>query len=240
MNKKSKAPTAILVVIGLSVCALAVAGCGAAELEDAPARSGAPAVAALPQIDMAPPAAPSVGRVSALGTGCRKDTTDVLYTGANKGFTIRFADYALELNQSMPQSRMDRDCIISVEILSPNGLSYAVTGLKYRGFAVLEEGVTARQLVDYTFVGVAQGGAPKRQTSELMGPWDDSFQFADQLSGSELSWSDCATQRTLLLNTRLSLINANPKRQGYLSLSAVDADTSQLEITFDWKPCGMP
>ena len=224
-------------VLAVSACALAVMACGADALGQEPVGAKLPAPPVLAQVVTSGMDAPSVGRVSALGSGCRRDTTDVLYTGANKGFTIRFADYTLELDPSMAQSRMDRDCIISVEVLSPRGLRYAVTGLKYRGYAVLEEGVIARQQVDYTFVGVAEGGAPKRKNSELAGPWDDAFQFSDQLSASELSWSDCATDRTLLINTRLSLINASAKRQGYLSWSAVDADTSQLEITFDWQPC---
>ena len=184
---------------------------------------------------------PSIGRVTAQGTGCAPDSADVLFGGDNQSFTVRFSEYAAEVSPDEPAYRVLKECAISIDINSPPGYRYAVTAFRMHGYAALDPGVLGATQVGYSFVGAARPRAVFQRSHDLAGPFDDAFDFYDSVPASQLSWSDCTTQRTLLLNTRIMLTNdARPPAFGSMTMTRVDADTSFIDVDVDWARCPDP
>lgn len=210
--------------------AIALLGC--AEPADAPVEAPARAQAA-------PPAqAPTIKSVTTRGTGCDPESADVLFDAASQSFTVRFSEYAAEVSPEEPAYRVLKECFISLDVVAPRGYRYAVTAFRMHGYAALDPGVLGAAHVGYTFVGAPDRTAVFQRSHDLAGPFDDAFDFYDAVPPTQLSWSDCDTPRTLVLNTRIMLTNeVRPPAFGTMTMTRVDADTRFLDVEVGWQRC---
>src|SRR6185369_343136 len=124
-----------------------------------------------------------------------------------------------------------RDCTLGIDLHTPNGFSFSVGSFYYQGYALLDQGgMKAAQTAKYYFQG---NPLPARENrSDMMGPWDNSYVFQDQIGVADLVWSPCGTSRRLNAQTRIVLQN-NPQRSGsgYLNTSSIDAE---MKTIFRW------
>ena len=178
------------------------------------------------------PAGSYFAEVRANGTGCPAGSWNTSISPDGKTFTTTFSKYEVEVT---PDDAFDvKDCQLSIKLHSPQGLSFAVNDFYYSGYVLLEKGVNARQIATYYFQGDAATQSEAR--TELVGPNDDTFTFADSIPTRDLVWSECGVERNLNVRTTLRLQNATPKANGYLNLAAVDGST-KLAFKLAWKTC---
>jgi len=173
--------------------------------------------------------------VTANGTGCPPGswTTDISSDGQT--FTTTFSKYEAMLDATSTVSV--KDCTLTIKLHSPQGLSYSVTNFYYSGYAFLEQGVSGKQEASYYFQGNPVPGLNTTTRTNLIGPYDKSYIFADEIKIADAVWSPCGLDRNLLAVTKLRLANSSPRRAGYMNLNAVDGKVGKLVLTLNWRAC---
>lgn len=222
---------ASMAVLGAVGCAsesddLSVDGKGA-EATDAPAALQAPSS----QGTSFNPNGAYVAQVRTNGTGCPAGTAVTSLAPDGQTFTTTFAAFEAEVDRN--KSIAVKDCTLSLDIHSPQGLSYTVQEFFYGGYLFLDEGVNARQLAHYYFQGNPAEG--EEVVTEFDGPKDESFLVQDTRKDLNLVSSRCGETETLNVRATLRLRNSG-RRDGYVNIAAVDAST-KLIFKLSWKPC---
>ena len=183
--------------------------------------------------------------VSAQGSGCPAGSWNVEVSPDGEVFTLTFSQYEIRLDPDETSSFKTLACNLALYLNSPAGTSYAVTKLAYQGYLGIGRGMTAEQSAYYTFTGAGavnvDGPGIKSSKNVIRGPYDDTFLFEDNVSTTALNWSDCATERALLVETRLRLQNSTPKGGGYLNLSSIDGQTGgKIILALQTRSCPNP
>jgi hypothetical protein len=174
--------------------------------------------------------------VTANGTGCPAGTWDAAISPDGETFTVSFSQYETMVDPG--QSFSIKDCTLAIDVNSPNGLSFAVNSFYYQGYALLDQpGMTAKQTAKYYFQGNPVGAVENR--SDMNGPFDNSYVFADNIGVADLVWSPCGATRRLNAQTRLILTNnAQHSGSGYLNNATIDATHKLLfNWKFSWRNC---
>ena len=96
-------------------------------------------------------------------------------------------------------------CQINFDLDYPNGWSFAIDSVDYRGYASLDRGVTAVMSTSSYYSGVTP---IMRLQSTFRGPSNADYQVRDQIGVSSHLWSPCGANRALNLNTQLRLNNS--------------------------------
>lgn len=172
------------------------------------------------------------------GTGCPPGSVTALEVSRDSEGTV----LPIKLNEYegfvTPSARyMTLNCKLTITVNVPAGYVTALSSISYFGLADLEDKVTGVFGATYTWAGFP---APTRSSDvkSLTGPKDNvPFTWKDTVSTP--SWSRCAGQEKLTLNTTLTVTNStNPARNGSVKLDRTDVDiASTLRIAFDVRRC---
>jgi hypothetical protein len=173
-------------------------------------------------------------KVVANGSGCPLGTASTSISSDGLVFTTTFSNY--EINLSPNKTLDSKFCQLAIEVISPPGISYAVSTFSYQGYATLEQGASAKLNALYYFSGIPQlpSGSPKT----IAGPFDDSYLFSESITTFDTNaWSPCGAKRDLNIRTTLSTTN-NSRKGGYINLAAIDARTSgKIIVKFATRRC---
>ena len=244
--------TVRLALIGM--LGLSMQGCVEAPTEDEPALPAPQEQRQPPQQaptqPQQPPRRPQVGApvaqrdatggffvaVNASGSGCPAGSWRSQISSDGQTFTMTFSSYEVSVDPTTAVGT--KDCVLGLKLSSPRGLAFSLPTIYYGGYAFLEQGVRGQQSASYTFRGQSlRVGAPARQ---LSGPYDDAFLFEHGASsGNNRPWSPCGYDRVVNVSTQLRVQNSNPRRSGYMNLSAVDGQT-KLVVQLAWRACQAP
>ncbi|MET0341638.1 MAG: DUF4360 domain-containing protein [Polyangiales bacterium] len=172
--------------------------------------------------------------VVANGTGCPAGTSHTAISSDGLTFTTRFDDFVSQVGAELPADV--KDCVLAIKLHSPFGRSYAVQTFSYGGYAYLDPGLTARQTATYNFQG---NPLPPTDSNRmlLIGPYDESYLFKDEIAVRDRVWSACSLERDLNVTVRVQVQNAADRPgDGYMSLSAVDG-SSQMMVRLVERDC---
>lgn len=173
-------------------------------------------------------------KVVANGSGCPLGSTETRISDDGLVFTTTFSSY--EINLSPNKTLDSRFCQLAIEVISPPGISYAVSTFSYQGYATLESGAAARLTTSYYFSGipVLPSGTPK----SLTGPFDNTYQFTENITTFDTNaWSPCGAKRDLNIRTTVSVTN-NSRKGGYINLAALDGSTKgKIVVKFATRKC---
>ncbi|MET0340479.1 MAG: DUF4360 domain-containing protein [Polyangiales bacterium] len=225
-------------ILPLCLAAIGVAGCAPDGLEgDESVDDGEAQALQAPtsQTTLRNPDGVYFADVTANGTGCPAGTWQTSLSPDGQTFTTTFSAYETMVD---PQTMISiKDCYLAIKLHTPQGLSFSVTNFYYAGYALLEQGITGRQFASYYFQGNPVQQAQVR--TDLSGPYDSSYLFTDEVPITDTVWSPCGTTRDLNVVTRLRLQNSNPRRNGYMNLSAIDG-SAKLVVKLAWRECTTP
>src|SRR5207248_2686336 len=100
---------------------------------------------------LAPPPDPmTIDVLSAAGTGCDANTSAVGMSIDNTAFTVVFSNFAV-LGHGQEAKK---DCTITLRVNHPDGFTFGIAQVDYRGFAHLESGAHGFQDSTYHFTGL--------------------------------------------------------------------------------------
>jgi hypothetical protein len=202
--------------------------------------AAAPAAASVPVNDGShfPPDL-GIEIVSWNGSGCPKDTVAGRLSDDREAFTIAYSEYTVQTGGDSKPTDMLKSCQLGLKVSVPQGFTYAVTQVDYRGYAHLEKGASLVQKGGFHFQGSTDGGTVTNRLPRRAGEfYDDNWQHTQDIPVDQLVWRKCGEQPDLNINTELRVDrgSSNPKK---VSLAAMDSFDGSIKQTYylAWKKC---
>ncbi len=169
------------------------------------------------------------------GTGCPAGTVSTAFSTDRKTFTMIFDRFVASSGTGVPVTEQRKNCQVNVNLRYPQGWSYSVVSVDYRGYAQLPAGVTATQKANYYFAGQTQQVASQ---TVLNGPYDNDYLSSDKIPISALVWSPCGAISNGNVNAQVRLSgNAGALRNGaQITVDSIDGKVKQI-YGFQWRRC---
>lgn len=185
------------------------------------------------QFDDEAPSWVTIDSLTVNGNGCPIGTVGENISHDRKAFTLTFSDYIAEAGWGISLRESRKACQVIVDLRYPAGWSYSVISFDYRGFADLDDGVSATQKVDYYFQGFSQTASLR---TTLEGPYSDDYHFTDRFRLDAMVWSSCSATRAINLKTSLRVNNRRGGGSGIMTLDSLDGNVSH-EYGLVWRRC---
>jgi hypothetical protein len=176
--------------------------------------------------------------VSAMGSGCREGTVATAAAPDDTAFTLTYSDYIAQAGLGAKATDLRKNCQLVVNFKLPQGFSFAVAKVDYRGYAHLEAGATGMHQASYYF----QGETHTQKRTHWFGEsyvYDDNWQATDQTPFVELVWSPCGADRYLNVNTELRVNAGSSDREATTSFMSMDSTDGSVSTIYhlQWRRC---
>ena len=167
------------------------------------------------------------------GSGCPAGSARAIVSPDLKSFTMIFDKYVVNAAGSNSFDR--KNCQILVNLNFPQGWTYSIARMDYRGFYDISAGASGSQQALYYFQGNLQQA---RLNTVFNGPTTGDYTLSDTLGINNLVWAPCGSQSGLNINTSL-LAKVGPNNpNGYAQLTTDSADGSvQTTYALQWQRC---
>jgi hypothetical protein len=171
----------------------------------------------------------SVRVATANGSGCPSTTATTHVRPDGVSFTIEFSGYSARTGAGAPTTGFRRNCLFSIQIDRPDGLTYAVEQADYQGSARLQTGVRGVQAAHYYFQG---DSTTTTESHNFVGPFADDWATTDTFDEASLRFASCDSDRNLNLNTELRV----GRLPGSTATNLMELD-STITLRLTWREC---
>lgn len=179
-----------------------------------------------------PPGNITVRLVTANGTGCPLGTTTVAPFADNTGFTVTYSAYTAQAGGGVSPLENRKNCQLAVLATVPQGFTYAIAEITYRGFMQLEGQATGLQKASYYFAGDPNTSEVQRT---FRGPKVDNWTVTHE--APSYVYAPCATTRNININSELRVAStAANAPTSIMTMDSTDASVSTI-VRFAWKRC---
>jgi hypothetical protein len=174
--------------------------------------------------------------VTVNGSGCPEGSASVAVSDDNTAFTITYSDYLAQVGVGAGPTDFRKNCQLNLAVRVPQGFTYAVASVDYRGYAYLENGATATQKAQYYFQGAQE---QDEFTHSLQGSFDDNWQTTDVTDVESLVWAPCGELRNFNINTELRVNAGTSNPAATNSFIAMDSTDGDVNTTYQlsWLEC---
>lgn len=172
--------------------------------------------------------------VRPMGNGCSPGTVDTMVSPDAKAFTMFFSEFIASGGGTTPISEQQKICNIGLTLRFPQGWSYSIVGVDYRGYASLDAGVQGLQASEYWIQGA--GTARARLASSFFGPYADEYLLKDRLALTSVVWSPCGVNRSMNIRARVAVQNTDRNRKGLLTIDSIDGEVKHI-YGLQWRRC---
>jgi hypothetical protein len=174
--------------------------------------------------------------VTVNGSGCPPGSAALAVSPDNTAFTVTYSTYLAQVGVGAKPTDYRKNCQLNVLVHVPQGFTYAINRVDYRGFASLSAGATGKQLASYYFQGSPNTDI---RTHNFSGKLEDNWQTSDETDIAVVEYAPCGAMRNLNINTelRVSAGTSDPKKT--TSFLAMDSTDGSITTTyhFHWKHC---
>lgn len=171
--------------------------------------------------------------VAMAGSGCRPGTADVAVSPDNTAFTAIYSDYLAQVGPGIPATEGRKNCQLNVLVHVPQGFTFAIAKVDYRGYGSLATGATAVQRANYYFQGMSQTTFTNHP---IAAPLDDNWFASDEVPVAAVVWHPCGELRNLNINTELRLAKGTSTTTSFLTMDSTDGSISTT-YHFAWRHC---
>ncbi|ONK14543.1 DUF4360 domain-containing protein [Streptomyces sp. MP131-18] len=174
--------------------------------------------------------------VTVNGSGCPAGTAAVAVSEDNTAFTVTYSEYLAQVGIGAGPTDFRKNCQLNLAIRVPQGFTYAVASVDYRGYAYLAEGASATQRAQYYFQGSPE---TDQFTHTFAGAYDDNWAANDVTDIEALVWAPCGELRNFNVNTELRVGAGTSNPQETTSFIAMDSTDGDVNTTYQlaWKEC---
>jgi len=182
-----------------------------------------------------PPEFVTIRNLAWAGSGCPAGSVAGNLAPDFTAFTLLFDSYVAEIGPGLPLSLSRRNCQILIDLDFPQGWSYSVFDVDYRGFVNVPSGVSGIQQSNYNFQGELLTG---RLATTMSGPRNGDYLIRDTLGLDALVWSPCGAQRALIINSSVRLVNntGNLSAQGLMTTDSINGKVIHI-YGLQWRRC---
>jgi uncharacterized protein DUF4360 len=172
--------------------------------------------------------------VTVNGSGCPSGTADVAPAPDNTAFTVTYSTYLAKAGGSTDPTEARKNCQLNVNVLVPQGFTFAIAKADYRGYAKLSAGGRLLQRARYYFQGNSQTAFVDHWTN---GAIDEDWSASDETPVAALVFKPCGEQRLLNINTQLrAYAGTDPSIVNWGTMDSTDGSIKTL-YHFSWKHC---
>lgn len=167
------------------------------------------------------------------GSGCKAGSAHVRTASDKSSFAVYYDDYEAVTGGWSNSTDFRKNCQLNVLVGVPQGFTYAIAEIEYKGRAYLRPGATAQQNAVYYFAGTT----PTAETNfTLHGPYDGGWKNTD--TAEALVWAPCATTTNLNINSDLR-VRANGSADKVVNSISMNRSRADVETIFhfSWKRC---
>jgi hypothetical protein len=166
------------------------------------------------------------------GSGCPAGSVASAISEDLSTFTLLFSNFIATSGPDVTAPNNRRNCQVNIDIRYPQGWSYSVASIDYRGYVAVPEGVTAVQRANYYFSGsVAQTSAETRWA----GPVYEDYLVRNEIGISKLVWSRCGRIERGNVNAQVRL-EGNLTQSAQITVDSIDGTVQQI-YGLKWKQC---
>jgi len=177
---------------------------------------------------------PRLEQVRYHGSGCPAGSVTVGFSVDHQAATVTYSAYSASAGPGIDASEHHKRCNLDFLVHVPQGKSFAVSTINYRGFVHLESAMTA---VLKTRVGLKGSKYQDRDVQRFAGPVDQDYLMHDEAGFATLVWSPCGGLRTLDVDSAIAVDNAqNPTGTALLTVDLLDHEVAQT-YHLAWKTC---
>jgi hypothetical protein len=176
------------------------------------------------------PTGVAIESITYSGDGCPAGSVAIGLSPDAEAFTVAFSQLFAAVGDGIAATDAEHRCQVHVKLTVPPGWSYALASVDYRGFVMLEPGMTATRQSKYHISGEAP---VKTIGSTWTGPFDDSYAARDLGAGAPAPayWSRCGKGKNLIIQTRAEVKGASG--EGLMTVDTLDGEVFHLV----WRQC---
>ncbi|MEV0734887.1 DUF4360 domain-containing protein [Streptomyces sp. NPDC050549] len=188
-----------------------------------------------PVFDDPPPDKIVINVATVNGSGCPQGTTAVAVSEDNTAFTVTYSAYLAQVGGNSDPTAFRKNCQLNLVVHVPQGFTYAIASVDYRGFASLQRGASGAQKASYYFQGSSNTAS---KSHPFNGPYDDNWQATDSTDWAQLVWAPCGVQRNFNINTELRVAagTSSSSAVSFMTMDSTDGDISTV-YHMAWKEC---
>ncbi|WP_131743250.1 DUF4360 domain-containing protein [Actinomadura roseirufa] len=214
-----------------SAAALLFGALGLSAVTILPAQAGLPGQAT----DAEPtPDGVSVEVVTVNGSGCPAGTASASVSEDRTAFSVTYDDFLAFAGADANPTGFRKNCQLNLKVHVPQGYTYAVKGIRHRGFAGVESGATALLRTNYYFQGSPQNSVVSHT---IRGRYLGNWVYDDDVAQDQLVYKPCGEERNLNINTELR-VDTGTSDEAKISFVALDSQRGSARYDFAWKRCG--
>jgi hypothetical protein len=166
------------------------------------------------------------------GSGCPSGSASATLSPDSKELSILFDQYAAEAGGDTGK-RVDRKtCNFAIPLHIPQGYSFSIVGIDYRGFASVPARASARFSVEYFIAG----GRGPMGGKTFYGPVDEDYTLRHELGVGAIVWSACGGDVNLRTNSSMTAITNSRFEQTLATVDSVDISAGIL-YHIQWRQC---
>jgi Domain of unknown function (DUF4360) len=168
-----------------------------------------------------------VEKVTYGGTGCPMDSARVEISPDQTAFTVIYDQFVAERGPGIPLTAGRKNCQLNILLHIPQGFTYAIAGVDYRGYNNLAAGASAEQKSSYYFTGEVPTAESR---TVFAGPMDDTWQTRDEVETASLVFAPCGVQRQVNINTQLKVTKGTSpaSSSSFAQLDSEDGSIKQI------------
>jgi hypothetical protein len=174
--------------------------------------------------------------VTVNGSGCPAGTAAIAVSPDNTAFTVTYSNYMALVGVGSTATDWRKNCQLNIVVHVPQGFTYAVSQVDYRGFASLASGASAIERANYYFQGQTQ---TVYSSHTIAGPFGDDWQTTDSVDLAALVYAPCGVLRNLNINTELRAMAGTSNPAGTTSFISMDSTDGAINTIyhFSWAQC---
>jgi hypothetical protein len=168
------------------------------------------------------------------GTGCPIGSVVESMSDDRQSFTLAYSQFFAEAFPGSRYSDQYKTCNINVNLKVPQGWTYTISTVDFRGHAWLEPNIIGHQKASYYFTGSTN--QPSAQTT-FVGPYNSDYLIRDEVHFLSTAWAPCGEDRNL--NIRASIQVQNYKNRYGRGIMTVDSTDYVVQQRFNlsWRRC---
>ncbi len=165
------------------------------------------------------------------GNGCPQGSASVTMSPDSKQMSIIFDSFISEAGPAAGRTIDRKSCNISIPVRVPQGYSFSIINVDYRGFVSLPHGAMAKLQAEY-FIAGSRGPTFVKQ---FRGQQNTDYFFNNTLGLQAQVWSACGAEVNMRVNASMMLQNSTYE-DALATVDSVDVGAGII-YQIQWRRC---
>jgi hypothetical protein len=166
------------------------------------------------------------------GSGCPKDSVAIALSEDLTTFTLLFSNFIAQSGKNIAATENRKNCQVNVDIRYPQGWSYSIATIDYRGYIGIPKGVSAVQKANYYFAGSTSQVSAE---SKWNGPLSQDYLTRNQIPVQNTVWSQCGKVERGNVNAQVRL-EGDLTKSAQITVDSIDGTVKQV-YGLQWLRC---